>query len=202
MISQAHSWYALVVKPRHEKASSNGLAVKGFDSFLPLYTSRHRWADRYKDVQLPLFPGYVFCRFDAHARAKVLSTPGLRDVVRVGKDPAAIPDHEIEALQMIMALGLKTEPWNAIEVGQMVEIDNGPLTGVQGRVLKIKTSFRLVVSVSFMCRSVLVEIDQAWVRPAKATNSRLAQLFPPVSSLPADTGLPRAIVPFAAGLPG
>src|SRR5579883_2254014 len=159
------SWYALVVKPRHEKVAVSGLRVKGFETFLPTYTARHRWADRYKNVELALFPGYVFCRFSPAIRSSVLSAPGLLEIVRIGKEPAPIPESEIETLQRIVSSGLTMEPWARLEVGQRVELDGGPLEGVQGRIIEIKKSLRLVVSVELLCRSVLVEIDRDWVRP-------------------------------------
>ena len=161
---QCH-WFALVVKPRHEKTVDSMLRIKGLESFLPLYTTRRRWADRYKNVQLPLFPGYVFSRFDSSFRSGVLSTPGLFDIVRSGKEFAAIPDNEIADLQRAMNSGLTTEPWPYLATGEVVEMDRGPLHGLTGTVLEIKKSTRLVLTVSLLSRSVLVEIDRDWVHP-------------------------------------
>ena len=83
-------WYALHVRSRHEKSVHAQLQGKEQDAFLPTYLVKNKWADRWKTVSLPLFPGYVFCRFDIAARYSVLETSGVIDVVRVGAEPAAI----------------------------------------------------------------------------------------------------------------
>ncbi|PYV81621.1 MAG: hypothetical protein DMG05_29645, partial [Acidobacteria bacterium] len=56
-------WFALVVRSQHEKMVASVLHSKGYEEFLPLYTVKRRWSDRIKQLELPLFPGYVFCRF-------------------------------------------------------------------------------------------------------------------------------------------
>ena len=61
-------WFALRVKSNCEKIVANMARNKGFDEFLLLYQSRHR----YKSVELPLFPGYVFCRINSNFRLPLL----------------------------------------------------------------------------------------------------------------------------------
>src|SRR5688572_17817350 len=94
-------WFSLRVRPRHEKMVSLALRIRGYEEFLPLFTSRNRWADRYKCVQLPLFPGYLFCRFDPAKRFVVLETPGVIDIVGIGRKPAAIDARIIEDIQTV-----------------------------------------------------------------------------------------------------
>ena len=162
---QDSQWFALVVKPRHEKVVDGALRTKGMESFLPLYSERRRWKDRYTDVILPLFPGYVFSRFDARSRSLILGTPGVFDIVRCGKEPAAIPDEEIAALQIAVSSGQATEPWPHLVPGELVLLDGGPLAGLVGKVLKLKNSMKLVLSVGLLNRSIVVEIEREWVRP-------------------------------------
>lgn len=158
-------WFALVVKPRHEKVVESTLRIKGLETFLPLYSEQRQWADRKADVSFPLFPRYVFSRFEAGTRSHVLSTPGLIDIVRCGKEPAAIPDEEVAALKVAVNCGQPLEPWPHLAVGEVVEMDGGPLMGLTGRVLELKNSARLVLSVNLLNRSILIEIDREWIRP-------------------------------------
>lgn len=158
-------WYALRVKPRHERTTALALRTKGFEEFLPQHRIRRRWSDRIKELQQPFFPGYVFCRFNPDNRFPVLVTAGVIGAVGVGKVPAPIDDTEIEALQSVVASGCSTQAWPFLKVGQFVRIEAGPLTGTEGILVAVKKSSRLVVSVSLLQRSVAVEIDDLWAYP-------------------------------------
>jgi len=158
-------WFALSVKPRHGKSTSAALRFKGYEEFAPLYSSRRRWSDRFKDVELPLFAGYVFCRFDVRRRLPVLTTPGVLRIVGSGKEPVPVLDSEIEALRAVVGSGLVVEPWPFLEVGCQIGIEEGPLRGVHGTLLEIKGRERLVLSVSLLRRSIAVEVDRRWVMP-------------------------------------
>lgn len=161
-------WYALQVRPRFEKAIASTLAGKGFEGFLPLYRHRSRWSDRIKEVQLPLFPGYLFCRFNINNRLPILITPGVIHVVGIGKMPHPVADEEIAALQAIVLSGLQAEPRSYLNVGEKVRIEIGPLAGVEGILTAVKGANRLVVSVNLLQRSVSVEVDESWVLPLQS----------------------------------
>lgn len=169
------SWFALWVRPKHEKKVSYILAQKGIEQLLPLYRARRQWSDRNKEVDLPLFPGYVFSQFDPTFRVPILNTPGVIDIVRMGSSLASVADAEITALQSLMRAGLPCQPWPYLETGQPVEIENGPFAGLTGKVIKIKKVARLVLSVTLLHRSVLVEIDRDWVRPARRAAAACGQ---------------------------
>ena len=158
-------WYALYVRPHHEKSVTSQLAAKRQNVFLPLYTDRRRWADRWKNVNLPLFPSYVFCHFDARDRARVLTTPGIIDLVRHDGSPAPLEDSEIEAIRKVVQSNVKAEPYQDSVDGRDVLIVEGPLSGISGRLIETRKGPRLVVSVDLLCRSVLVEIDRNWAAP-------------------------------------
>ncbi len=162
-------WYALQVRPRFEKMIASTLLTKGYEGFLPLYRNRSRWSDRIKEVQLPLFPGYLFCRFDINKRLPILVTPGVIHVVGIGKTPHPVDNAEIAALQAIVISGLQAEPRSYLNIGQRVRIELGPLAGIEGILTALKGSSRLVVSVSLLQRSVSVEIDESWVVPVSPT---------------------------------
>lgn len=158
-------WYALQVQSKLGSLASATLCGKGFEEFLPLYRSRRRWCDRIKYVDVALFPGYLFCRFDPRDRiVPVLTTPGVIGIVGAGKTPIAISDEEIEAVRVIVRSGLAAQPWPFLNVGCRVSIEHGPLTGIEGIVINADRVERLVVSVNLLQRSVAVEIDRDWAR--------------------------------------
>jgi transcription antitermination factor NusG len=154
-------WFALTVKPNHERAAAQALGFKDFEAFLPLYHTRRRWSDRIKELELPLFAGYVFCRFTTAERAKVLATPGVNSVVGFGSKPAPISEEEIGAVRTMIASGLPVGPWPYLRVGERVRIEAGPLSGLEGILTQVKDTWRVVVSVELLQRSVAAEVDRA-----------------------------------------
>jgi transcription antitermination factor NusG len=160
-------WYALHVRSRHEKTVYSQLEAKQQDVFLPLYTTRNKWGDRWRSVSLPLFPGYIFCRFDPGERYSVVATSGVIDIVRIGSEPAPIEAQEIEAVQRIVASSIPAEPYPNLAQGQKVMLTDGPLVGLTGTLTHIRNGCRLVVSIELLCRSVSVEIERDWVIPAE-----------------------------------
>jgi len=163
------NWFALRVRPRCEKVVADALAGKGYEQFLPLHLERRRWSDRVASVELPLFPGYVFCRFDAQHRLPILITPGVVAVVGAAKRPEPVDDGEIASLRILVASQLQLEPWPYLHVGQRVQIVGGPLAGAEGVLLAVRKPHRderrLVVSVALLQRSVAVEIPESCAWP-------------------------------------
>lgn len=161
-----NSWFALSVKSRYEKTVATFLESKGYEWFLPLYKSRRRWSDRIKKIDVPLFPGYLFCRFDIYNRFPVLMIPGVQHIVGGTQLPTPIEASEIEALQAVVNTKLSREPWPFLQLGDRVKIEQGSLAGVEGILLQLKGRHRLVLSVTLLQRSVAVDIDGAWVSRA------------------------------------
>ena len=160
------SWYALQIQTKLGNVASATLRGKGYEEFLPLYRSRRRWSDRVKELELPLFPGYLFCRFDVTGRLMpILTTPGVISIVGAGRTPLPVDDQEIEAVRAILRSGLVAQPWPFLRSGSKVFIEGGPLAGVEGIVTNTDKVYRLVVSVNLLQRSVAVEIDREWARP-------------------------------------
>jgi transcriptional antiterminator NusG len=159
------SWYAVQTRPKHEKSVSAYLEGKGYEQLLPLYQSWHRSSGRMKGVLLPLFKGYLFCRFDPLRRLPILITPGVSSIVGRGREPEPIPSAEIGQIQASCASGLQITPWPYLERGDLVRVECGPLQGVEGVFITEKNTCRLIVSVEILRRSVAVEVDRNWVRP-------------------------------------
>ncbi|MBZ5724631.1 MAG: hypothetical protein LAP87_06495 [Acidobacteriia bacterium] len=162
--SGAHRWYGLRVKSNCEQVASTVLRGKGFDPFVPSYKVRRRWSDRLREVERPLFPGYVFCRLDLANRLPVLTSQGVVGIVGIGKSPAPIEDREMEAIRAVVTSGLPAQPCPFIHRGDRVRIGYGPLRGVEGVVASTEDRPQLVVSVGLLQRSVSVVLDPAWVR--------------------------------------
>jgi transcription antitermination factor NusG len=157
-------WFAVRVKSNCEKPVSAILRGKGFEEFVPMYRSRRRWSDRVKVVEVPLFPGYLFCRLDLNKRLALLTTPGFLYLVGKGKTPEPVDEGEVLALQSVVRSGLPTLPWPSIMVGQKVRLEHGPLRGVEGVVAKVADQHRVYVNVTLLQRSVSVQVDPDWIR--------------------------------------
>lgn len=161
----APRWFALRVRARAEKTVAYMSHNKGFPTYLPVYPSRRRWSDRYKTVELPLFPGYVFCQLDPEHRMPLLTIPGVMNFVGIGRAPVAIEDSELEAVQKMLAFGAEAGPWPYLAAGERVRVDYGPLAGIEGIYVETRKEQRIVVSVNLLQRSVAAEIDRDWVTP-------------------------------------
>ena len=162
---KANPWFALRVRSNHERVAATHLRGKGYEEFAPSYKMERRWSDRRKTMEQFLFPGYVFCRLDPNDRLPVLTIPGVVSLVGFGQGPSPIPEDEIEQVRKMVASGLLVTPWPFLKVGQTVLIEQGPLAGVQGILLEVKGTWRLVVSINLLQRSVAAQVDRAWVRP-------------------------------------
>ena len=158
-------WFALQVRTRYEKNVASHLDGKGYEWFLPTYLSRRRWSDRTKELDLPLFPGYLFCRFNPQERLPILKTPGMIAIVGTAKMPTPVDASEIDALRTLVNSDYARQPWPFLKVGQRVRIECGALAGLEGILLHIKGRDRIILSVTLLQRSVAAEIDSSWITP-------------------------------------
>lgn len=155
----SYPWFALQVRMRHEVAVSDHLQGKGYEWFLPLYKSRRRWSDRIKEIDAPLFPGYLFCRLNPLDRLPILKTPGVTQIVGYNHVPVPVDEQEIAAIRTLVASRVPNYPCAYLEVGSKVRIDTGALRGLEGILTDVKGKQRLVLSITLLQRSVAVEID-------------------------------------------
>ena len=167
-------WFAVRVKSNYEKPVSAVLRGKGIEEFVPIYRSRRQWSDRVKWIDLPLFPGYLFCRLDLNRRLPLLTTPGFLYLVGKGKMPEPVDEREILAIQSVVRSGIPAMPWSAVVVGQKVRLERGPLRGVEGVVAKVADQHRIFVNVTLLQRSVSVQVDPEWIRSLGGPSSILA----------------------------
>lgn len=165
-------WFAIQVRTRWESSTAVLLSGKGYETFLPTYKTKKRWNGRQREVDAALFPGYVFCQFDAQKRLPILVTPGVISVVGRGRIPLPVDDIEIAAIQTAVSSGFRVEPWPYLEIGQRIRIENDALQGLEGVLINFKGNHRLVVSVSLLRRSVALEIDRSCVKPVDTARAR------------------------------
>lgn len=158
-------WFALRVRPKHERTAAFGLRRQGFEEYLPLQRVRRRWSDRIKELEAVLFPGYLFCRFAYADRLQVLNSPGIQSIVGFGRTEIPVDDAEICSIRALLATGRVVEPWPFLRIGSDVSIESGPLAGLRGIVLREKDPWRVVVSVEALDRSVAVEVDREMIVP-------------------------------------
>ena len=164
----AFPWFALQIRMRHESGIGDHLTGKGYEWFLPLYKAQRRWSDRLKEVESPLFPGYLFCRFNPQDRLPILKTPGVIQIVGYNHIPVPVDEQEIEAIRRLVASGVPNFPCAYLEVGTKLRIESGALRGLEGILTEIKGKRRLVLSITLLQRSVAVEIDSDAVSVVQA----------------------------------
>jgi transcription termination/antitermination protein NusG len=150
-------WFAVQVVSRRETAVASFLREKGYEEFVPIQPARGR--RRARDVDKAVFPGYVFCRMEDPAAARLYTTPGFIRIVGSAGTPLPIPREEIEGIRQALAAGLYVEPTEFYQVGDLVRVLDGPLAGVQGRLVRHATQSALVLSVTVLQRAVSVHVS-------------------------------------------
>src|SRR6267378_3461052 len=145
-------WYAAYTRAQHEKRVAAELGMREVEHFLPLYSSVRRWKDRRVNLELPLFPGYVFVRLALRDRLRVLQIPSVVRLVGFNGQPAALPDTEMEIMRSGLSQGLRAEPHPFLTVGRHVLITGGPFAGLGGVLRRKKSGTRVVVSLGLIQR--------------------------------------------------
>jgi transcription antitermination factor NusG len=181
-LAKGTKWYALQVRTRREGSIEALLAGKGYRTFLPTSTHLRHMSGRTREITSPLFPGYIFCQFDALDRLPILVTPGVLSVVGRGRIPVPVEDTEISAVEAMVASGLPTEPCPFLEVGHRVRIEDGALCGLEGILMSFRGRQKIVVSVTLLRRSVALEIDRMRVSAIKTGDAAVLNplVLPPL----------------------
>jgi transcription antitermination factor NusG len=159
-MSTVQAWFALQTMPRSEKKIDYLLRQKGYECFAPIYRQKRKWSDRTVEIDLPLFPMYVFCYFSPSTLGKIIATQGVTRIVGFGGKPAEIAVEEIEALRLLVSSNFLREPWRYLPDGTPVVVETGPLAGVQGIICPGEKGRRLVISVTLLQRSVAIQLDE------------------------------------------
>jgi transcription antitermination factor NusG len=154
-------WYAAYTSANREKRVSLQLTERSIENFLPLYESIRHWKDRNVRLNLPLFPGYVFVRIALRDRVQALAVPGLARLVGFNGLPSALPESEIEMMKKCLCGRATLAPHPYLRSGSRVRVRKGPLTGLEGRVIRRKNRLRFVISLDLISRSAAVDIEES-----------------------------------------
>jgi transcription antitermination factor NusG len=193
--NSASAWYALYTRHQHENAVAKVLSYKGFEAFLPVYATVHRWRDRTKKLSLPLFPCYVFLKLKTaqDRRLDILTTPGVHSLVSNAGQAIAIPHAEIDAIRRAVESGSGIEPHPLLKCGDWVRVKCGPLVGVEGILVRKKNLYRLVLSVEMLGKAAAMEVDADLVERVSGNRPNSCAIGRrPVSTFPALHGIPAA----------
>jgi transcriptional antiterminator NusG len=165
--AEAVPWYAVYTRSRHEKLVAEQFAQKKISTFLPLRVEVHRWQDRYKKVEMPLFRGYVFAQYEREsgARISILRTTGVVRIVGFGQEDVSIPGEQIEALQRLLETRQLVHRHRYLQVGERVKVISGALAGVEGILVRVKKQDRLVIAIEPIRQAVAVELSGYEVVP-------------------------------------
>ena len=157
-------WYACYTRARHEKRVAAALGERGIEAFLPMLEQLRQWKDRKKRVALPLFPGYVFGRFDLGSMHSVLTIPGVATIVRANGYPTPIPDRELENVRRFAAAlgatGAEAEVRPFLGEGDWVRVMEGPFAGVEGIILELRGRRRVLVGLRAIGQGLEVDLDR------------------------------------------
>lgn len=155
-------WYAIHTRSQHEKFVVNQLEQRGIKTFLPLISEVHRWSDRQKVVQLPLFSCYAFVHMHLLPELwyQVMQTNGVLRFVGCRGEGIPIPESQIENLRAFLSSDIPYVLCPFLQVGQRVRIRGGALEGVEGLLIARNGERTLVISVEPIQRSIAVRIDQ------------------------------------------
>jgi transcription antitermination factor NusG len=161
LTAQQFKWYAVQTRARHEKMVAARLQEKGVTAFLPLVTQIHRWSDRRKKVELPLFSCYLFVQLlpTNEDRVRVRQLSGVCGIVGVRGEGTPVPEEQIEAVRTIISDQL---PWSFhpfLKIGQRVRVRGGSLDGVEGVLVSRNGDRTLIISVDAIQRSLAVRIE-------------------------------------------
>jgi transcription antitermination factor NusG len=163
-------WYAAYTCANHERRVAAELGAREVEHYLPLYKSVRRWKDRRVQLELPLFPGYVFLRLALCDRMRVVPIPSLVRLVGFNGLPAALADEEMAILRLGLGQSLLAQPHPFLTVGRRVRIVGGPFAGLEGVLKRKKSNLRVVVSLELIQRSVAVDVEAADVTPLNSRN--------------------------------
>ena len=154
-------WYAVRLRSRHEKVAAEQLRKLGIETYLPLVTQIHQWSDRKKRVEVPLFSGYAFVKFEpgSEVRLRVLKTHGVVGFVGPQWEQTPVPELQIRHIQGILESGTQVEEHPYLKAGQRVRIRGGALAGVEGILSSLNPDRSLVITVEPIGRSISIRIE-------------------------------------------
>ena len=156
-------WFAVQTRPMCEQRVKLSLSRKGYQCLVPMYRRMRKWCYRFVEVELPLFPMYVFCCATPSLAGRVITTQGVTRLVTFGERLAEIEAHEIEALQRLAQSSLVREPWMYLPNETTIQVETGPLAGIRGKYCLSDKKHRILINVTILQQSVAVQLDEGTV---------------------------------------
>ena len=165
-----NKWRVIYVASRREKKVNQQLEKEGVESFLPLIMVKRRWSDRIKQVEMPLFSGYVFVKSTEQRRGYILQTPGVVKFLQYNGTDAIVADSIIESLQLAIQKGhtfLNTDEVQ-VKVGNKVMVTAGPFSGVQGRVASHNNNNYVLIELEAIGKQMCIKIEKSYLKNVKS----------------------------------
>ena len=160
-------WYAVYTRSRCEKRVHEQFERRSIESLLPVYEAVHQWTDRKVQVQLPLFPGYVFVRVSLRDHLQVVQVPGVVKLVGFNGAPTALPQKDVDALRSSLMSGVRVVPHPYLTAGRRVRVKTGPLAGLTGILVRRKNKARFILSLGLIHRAIAVEVNETALEPER-----------------------------------
>jgi transcription antitermination factor NusG len=151
-------WYCLHTKPRQEKATARDLRARAVPFYLPQMIREDRTpAGRKIRSLLPLFGSYLFLFGDEMERLVALKGNRLVRVIDVVDQEGLVRD--LRQIHRMLSSGLAIEPEPTAEPGSRVRIASGPLTGLEGIVVRRGKSNHFVAVVQMLGLGATVALE-------------------------------------------
>lgn len=168
------AWVAVQVRSNAEKTVAVGLRARNYEEFLPSYGVQRRWSNRRVFLDLPLFRGYVFCRWKRHSPQPIVAVPGVVRIVGIGGTPLPVDDAEVTAVRTIVQSGVPYTPTRLMCVGEHVRLIRGPLRGLEGILINQNKTNSLVVGITLLRRAVAAKVSPWDLVPLEQCTSQSA----------------------------
>jgi transcriptional antiterminator RfaH len=164
--TREHHWFALMVRPRTEKMVAQSLRRKGIEAYVPVLTKYQYYTRKVKKVELPLIRGYVLVPLILADYIKALDTEHVCGFIKHNKAPAIIPDEQIELIRRVEGTGKCADavPVEQLEPGAHLEVIGGDLTGMSGRLVRLKGKDFVSVELIYMDTALILDIDKKYLR--------------------------------------
>ena len=174
MLNERPQWVALYTNSRAEKQTARLLQQAGYEAYLPLQIKRHRWSDRWKNVEVPLISSYIFAKICSKDVVPVRNINGVVYIVSWRGHPAVIPDSEIDAIKRLMEAQTEVFVRNTsmLKRGTMVRIVEGPFVNMEGMLVSDCEDGNFCVSISGLDFALVTTIEDSILVPIEESPKR------------------------------
>ncbi|WP_430809610.1 MULTISPECIES: UpxY family transcription antiterminator [unclassified Carboxylicivirga] len=160
--NQVKYWYALYTKSRAEKKVYEQLKALNIETYLPLKKTLRQWSDRKKWVETPVISSYIFIKIPRRDYEMVFEVPGVVAYVSYKGQACIIPEKDLVAMQRAIESKLDfSVETNEIQKGQEITVTSGPLEGVQGEVMEVQGSKKIILRIKEIGYTLIVNLEES-----------------------------------------